>query len=103
MLIRLRYTRVARECFPGPSRAPVFGGWMKVCATILLAGALGVVASNAGAATIISDTFTAPNGTTLAGRTPEIGPPGATYVSQQPSYEHDIQNDKATLGADTGV
>ncbi|NQT51037.1 PEP-CTERM sorting domain-containing protein [bacterium] len=58
-------------------------------------------------ATVIlySDTFTAPNGTLLVGRTPEVNAAvaGATYDQHNAAWEKDIQSNQARIGADTGV
>lgn len=65
-------------------------------------GVLGMTRSVC-AGVIVSDTFTAANGTGINGRTPApVDLPNATWVEANGSWENDIQNNLATLGADEG-
>ena len=58
----------------------------------------------ANAATLFYDTFTAANGTSLVGRYPSpTDVPGSAYQATNGSWESDIQNNQAVLGADIGV
>ncbi len=55
------------------------------------------------AGVIVSDTFTAANNTALNGRTPSpVDLPRTTWTEANASWENDIQNNLATLGADEG-
>ena len=54
---------------------------------------------------LYNDTFTAPNGTSMVGRVPQVnnGNPAAVYAQHNGSWEKDIQGNQARIGADTGV
>ncbi len=52
---------------------------------------------------IVSDAFSAANGTAINGRMPSpVNLPGAAWVQANGSWENQIQNNLATLGADEG-
>lgn len=73
--------------------------------TVLAGLAFVCSADHADAVLLYSDTFTAPNGTSLVGRAPEVnnGNPTAVYAQHNGSWEKDIQGNQARIGADTGV
>ena len=65
-------------------------------------GCLGITRT-AQAGIIVSDTFTAANGTAINGRAPSpVDLPGTTWMQANGSWENDIQNNLAKLGADEG-
>ena len=71
---------------------------------LVSAMATSAVSRPVAAVTLYSDTFTAPNGTLLSGRVPEVnnGNPTASYVTHG-SFVKDIQGNRAQIGADTAV
>ena len=61
------------------------------------------ITQTAQAGIIVSDTFTAANGTAINGRTPSpVDLPGTTWVQANGAWTNDIENNLANLGPDEG-
>ncbi len=91
-----------KESFMLSSRSSVSRGCSLAAVAFAVAALVGMAGATQ-AGIIVSDAFSAANGTAINGRMPSpVNLPGAAWVQANGSWENQIQNNLATLGADEG-